>query len=332
MSSPSRRNAAAAALLLLTGCGVPPDLVTWVEADASLNAAQFTRPSPRPNPRLSPAPRFSPIIRPTPRPDPRVSPSANPVPSPSAGTPPVGSTTGEPLEAEDVLLRVFANGTARTTGRNPQFLSFSIQATEDPETGLTLGTLFMSDSINNQSFFGAMTAGNITHASAQAPGNSGGTATFTGVLARGTAFTLTVTDRNSATQRDTLTFNVPGQRFSFTGEVFRKDIQIVRAARPMEPYDEAPLNTWFDHAIGMYLLADDAIRRARGPQEPKPPRVIDLTPPEPIIDFQRNRLGGLVQPPGWFDNVPNANPDIDPFVTPYYDPEGFPNNNEIERD
>ena len=59
------------------------------------------------------------------------------------------------------------------------------------------------------------------------------------------------------------------------------------------------------------------------------PRVLELTPPEPIIDFQRNREGGMLQPPGKENNVPQGE---DPFITPYFDPEGFPFNNEIGED
>jgi uncharacterized membrane protein YgcG len=235
------------------------------------------------------------------------------------------SVQQQALRDRDILQRLFANGTARST--NPasvtQFLSFSFQATRDNRAGLTLGTLFFSDSINNVSVIGAMQSGNIV----VRPGG-GGTATFRGIIGRQRPFTLTVEDRASATQPDTFTFDAPGV-FTFSGAVIRKDIQIVRAARPMRPYNERPAGTTFAHDIGMWLLNADFNGRKPGPQQPIPTEVIELVPPEPIIDFQRNRLGGQVRMPGSENNQPGAIGDIEAFVTPYYDPDGFPRNNQL---
>jgi hypothetical protein len=225
---------------------------------------------------------------------------------------------------QDTVVRLYANGTAQASSPTSptQFLSFSIEATQDPLTGRTLGTLFLADSQNNHSFIGAIQTGTLVR------NGTTGVGDLDGVIGRQVAFHMHIVDNNSDGVADTLDFSVAQNIFSFSGAVIAKDIRIVRAARPVEPFELAPVGTQFDSAIGLYVVNDDFFGHPR--PDILPEDIIDLTPPEPIIDFQRNALGGLRLPPGSADNVPGANAPIDPFLTPLQDPNAFPNNNQIK--
>jgi uncharacterized membrane protein YgcG len=226
------------------------------------------------------------------------------------------------------IAHVWANGSARSIVGPNQTFSFSIEANEDQATGTIFGQFFLADSIDNVSFQGTFNGGDIIPAG---NGSSARIAMLTGVEGRGAAVTMSLVDANSARVSDTIRVFIPGL-LDFTGRVFRKDIRIVRAATPTNDvfnmangFQNVPAGTTFDSPIGLFVFNADAVPQ-RGPQEPIPPAVIEIVPPDPIIDFQRNREGGMLLPPGSVNNVPQG---VRPFVRPPFNPQAFPNNNQI---
>jgi hypothetical protein len=207
------------------------------------------------------------------------------------------------------VIRVWAWGSTRSAaGRD---IHFSIEATDDPLVGTT-GTFFVVDTAIDTTFLGSIDGGHFTHQA-----NGSGTAPMTGFLARGTPATFVLTDANAADNLDTFEMHVPGL-IDFKGNVIHGDIRVALAVRPpeKEPSNFAPPDGFaFDSQIGLFVSdADTGDKHILGHQIPIPEPVLQTTRPEPVMDYQRNRLGGVLTSAGDDDNTLDAIPGVKPMI------------------
>jgi hypothetical protein len=265
-----KRSLVAFATLLVAGCGLPP-----APGDLPVEVAQ-TAPQPTPRVWTRPdMPQFPPRTPPGPRnpPGPQASPG-------SQGT-------------DDLF--VYCTGQARDNRRD--VWAFSMDATQTPG-GVVTGRLLFVSSIHNITLFGTITGGTVTR---NATGG-GGAAQLTGVLTTGETISIQVTDRNSATNRDSFAFQVPTGP-SFSGTVTFDDICIMRC-RPLARGQLKEAGYLFDPRMGLFMDEEDLLGETIPPSMPIDKRAIEVTRPDPKINFRKNDAGGLVDSPGGTNNRP----------------------------
>jgi hypothetical protein len=235
-------------------------------------------------------------------------------------------TTNRQVKPEDVFTRLWGNGTAAQGNVNLKYLAFSVEASQTAQ-GIQ-GSFFVANSVVGLSFWGAITGGRMTYSA-----NGTREAVLTGVLTNLTPFTLRVTDTNSDNDGDTFALTAPGAPqaellLPFSGQVFQGDARIVRALDP-EFGLQQPMGFRFDPEIGLFVSNADRIPEILSLFEPVPDNVIQVIPPDPVMDFQRNRPGGLLTTPGTQINVPGLF-GVEPYVKPIFDQDFFPNNNDLK--
>lgn len=189
--------------------------------------------------------------------------------------------------------RAYCKGEARSAAGDWWSFSSSIGQTS---TGAIAGTFLMANSLSNDTLFGSIGGGTLTVGA-----SGGGTADLTGTLTSGAAITLRFTDTNSATGWDTFFFQLGG--LSFTGEVRHGVVRLLRT-RPLAGGRANQVGFRFDSRIGLFVLQDDLDREQIPTPEALPVEVLEVTHPNPVIDFQADQLGGYTIEPGGSNNVP----------------------------
>lgn len=192
-----------------------------------------------------------------------------------------------------------AHGRAQGTGTRDQHLAFSLFAEEDAQVGAK-GTMLLMNSVErNVTFFGTITRGTLLRAAA-----GGGNADLRGVLTDGREFRLEVHDAHAgeADPVDRISFQVGSDTFS--GKVLRGNARLMRA-RPVSAGQEPQRGFTFDPEMGLFILSED-LENEWLPSQNAPLTTLLIAPtrPDPQIDFQADRLGGYVSPPGSPDNMP----------------------------
>lgn len=201
--------------------------------------------------------------------------------------------TTEPVDVNTLDRRAYCKGEARGTTGDWWAFSTSIGQTS---AGAITGGFLMANSLSNKTYFGNVTAGTL----AQAP-TGGGTADLTGTLTTGAAITLRFTDTNTATGWDTFFFQTGS--LSFTGEVRHGVVRLLRTL-PRSHGDTNHPGFSFDSKIGLFIYLDDLIREHVPTPEALPAEVLEVTKPNPVIDFQADQQGGYTLEPGGANNVP----------------------------
>lgn len=267
-----KRSMVAFATLLAAGCGVPqpaPGDLPVTVTQAAPTPRVVTRPS-MPPPRTQPSPG-----------NPR-----NPAP-PQATTAPTSGSQG----TDD--LYVYCTGMARDS-RNDVW-GFSMDVTQTPGGQLT-GQILFANSIRNITLFGTVTGGTVTR---NATGG-GGAASITGTLTTGETINVQVTDRNSDRNRDSFAFQVPTGP-SFSGSVTFDDVCIMRA-RPLARGRLPEAGYLWDPRMGLYMVEEDLLNEKIPTSMPIDKRAIQVTRPDPKINFRHDDLGGFVDSPGADNN------------------------------
>jgi hypothetical protein len=264
-----KRSLVACATLLVAGCGLPP-----APGDQPLEVAQV---APQPTPRVWTRP-----ATPPPR-TPGNPPGNQPAPQASPGS-----------QGTDDLY-VFCTGQARDNRRD--VWAFSMDVTQTPG-GVVTGHLLFASSIRNITLFGTITGGTVTRNAS----GGGGSAQVTGVLTTGETISVQVTDRNSARDRDTFAFQVPTGP-SFSGSVTFDDICIMRC-RPLAKGKQPEAGYLFDPRMGLFMCEEDLLAETLPPSLPIDKRAIEVTRPDPKINFRKDDLGGFVEEPGSDNNRP----------------------------
>jgi hypothetical protein len=161
------------------------------------------------------------------------------------------------------------------------------------------GQVLVASSIagRNRTFFGAITGGTFLHNA-----TGGGDALLTALLTTGQTMVLRVSDVNSGASFDRFEFSVDGGPF-FGGDVYHGNIRLMRS-RP-EALGRLPSPGFgFDPRIGLFIVADDLANEQARPELAIDPRVIEVTRPDPVIDFRTDDPAGITEAPGSDNNVP----------------------------
>lgn len=198
-----------------------------------------------------------------------------------------------PVDPATLDKRAYCKGEARSPAGD--WWAFSTAFGQTP-AGAVAGTFLMANSLTNKTYFGTISSGAIT----LNPGG-GGLADMTGTLTTGASITLRFTDANSASAWDTFFFQTGAT--SFTGEVRHGVIRLLRA-RPLAGGTANQTGFTFDSRMGLFIYAADLTAERLPAPEPLPVDVLEVTPPNPVIDFRADQPGGYTMEPGGINNTP----------------------------
>lgn len=199
----------------------------------------------------------------------------------------------EPVDFNALDRRAYCKGEARDAAGD--WWSFSTSIGQDAAAAIT-GSILMANSLTNKTLFGNITAGSLTLGA-----TGGGTAAVTGTLTTGATITLQFTDTNSATAWDTFVFQTGA--LSFSGEVRHGAIRILRAL-PLSHGTTNHAGFSFDPRIGLFIYQVDLDAERAPTPEALPVEVLEVTRPNPVINFQADQPGGYTLEPGGDNNVP----------------------------
>jgi hypothetical protein len=192
-------------------------------------------------------------------------------------------------------LFVYCTGQARDNRRD--VWAFAMDVTQSP-SGVVTGRLLFANSIRNITLFGTITGGTVTRNAS----GGGGAAQVTGTLTTGETINIQVTDRNSLRDRDSFAFQVPTGP-SFSGSVTFDDVCIMRC-RPLARGRLKEAGYLFEPRMGLFMNEDDLLNEKIPPSLPIDRRAIEVTRPDPKINFRKDDPGGLVDSPGGSNNTP----------------------------
>jgi hypothetical protein len=288
------RTLLAAALFLAAGCTASPPVApadeVGLQDDGSPLEVSQARPRP---PRVTPTPRSRRTPRPTPAPP--TPPPTNPTPSnPAPPTNPTPPNPAPPTAVND--LTVYCTGQARDV--NGVGWSYALRAVQQANGTIRHGQLLIVSSVQNVTLFGTLSSGTITRVT-----GGTGTAVLSGTLTTGQTIQVTATDACDPVNPDSLQFEVSGGP-SFDGKVFCGGVRILHT-RP-EASGRAPAAGFgFDPRIGLFVAQADLDDEKSPPDQPLDKALIEVTRPDPIIDFRKDDVGGYTQAPGSDNNRPN---------------------------
>lgn len=286
------RTLLAAALFLAAGCAASPPVAPADEVGFQDGGAlEVSQARPR-APRATPTPRS----RRTPRPNP--APPTNPNPTPSTQAPPTNPTPSPSAAPPAVVndLTVYCTGQARDV--NGVGWSYSLRAVQQANGTIRHGQLLIVSSVQNVTLFGTLDSGTITRVT-----GGTGTAVLSGTLTTGQTIQVTATDACDPVNPDALKFEVSGGP-SFDGQVFCGGVRILHT-RPEASGRGQAAGFGFDPRIGLFVAQADLDDEKSPPDQPLDKSLIEVTRPDPIIDFRKDDVGGYTQAPGWENNVPN---------------------------
>lgn len=201
--------------------------------------------------------------------------------------------TSVPVDMNALDLRLYVNGEARSTTDDWWGCSMSVGR---DAAGVVTGTFLLANSLQNRTLFGTVTGGSFSRNT-----GGGGTVQLTGTLTTGASISLTLVDANSASVRDTVTFQTGTT--SFTGQVRHGGVRLMRTL-PLSHGTTNHPGFRFDPRIGLFCVQTDLDGELAPPSEVLPPRVLEVVRPDPVIDFKSDQEGGTTSPPGSDDNVP----------------------------
>ncbi|MNS85386.1 hypothetical protein D3C72_1192500 [compost metagenome] len=160
------------------------------------------------------------------------------------------------------------------------------------------GQVLIASSVKNVTLFGELTSGTVNRVA-----GGSGTAVLSGTLTTGQTIQVTLTDACDAVVPDSFKFEVSNGP-TFDGKVFHGGVRILHT-RPEASGRTPAAGFGFDPRLGLFVAQADLDDEQAPPEQPCDPLLIEVTRPDPIIDFRKDDVGGYTQAPGWDNNVPN---------------------------